>query len=96
MDDRKLSPDEPHQPLLEAPTERPGSCVSGWQCLVLLDEQDRSRWNRMLITEGTGLVERALVSGRAGPYALQVAIAAVHAEAPSAAATDWAQIVGLK
>lgn len=63
--------------------------------LVLLDAQDRSRWNRALITEGTVLVERALVSGRAGPYALQAAIAAVHAEAPSAAATDWAQIVAL-
>ncbi|WEN41661.1 ECF RNA polymerase sigma factor SigK [Thauera sp. GDN1] len=63
--------------------------------LVLLDAQDRSRWNRALITEGTALVERALVSGRAGPYALQAAIAAVHAEAPSAAATDWAQIVAL-
>lgn len=63
--------------------------------LVLLDEQDRSRWNRTLIAEGTALVEHALVSGRAGPYALQAAIAAVHAEAPTAAATDWAQIVGL-
>ncbi|MBK6974662.1 MAG: RNA polymerase sigma factor [Sterolibacteriaceae bacterium] len=63
--------------------------------LVLLDEQDRLRWNRALITEGTALVERALVSGRAGPYALQAAIAAVHAEAPTAAATDWAQIVAL-
>lgn len=63
--------------------------------LVLLDEQDRSQWNRALITEGTELVERALVSGRAGPYALQAAIAAVHAEAPTATATDWAQIVGL-
>jgi len=63
--------------------------------LVLLDEQDRSRWNRTLIAEGTALVERALLSGRAGPYALQSAIAAVHAEAPTAAATDWAQIVAL-
>ncbi|MFO1299815.1 MAG: RNA polymerase sigma factor [Burkholderiaceae bacterium] len=63
--------------------------------LVLLDEQDRSQWNRALIAEGTALVERALVSGRAGPYALQAAIAAVHAGAPTAAATDWAQIVAL-
>ncbi|MBP7655689.1 MAG: RNA polymerase sigma factor [Pseudoxanthomonas sp.] len=63
--------------------------------LVLLDEQDRSRWNRTLIAEGTALVEHALVSGRAGPYALQAAIAAVHAEAPTAAATDWAQILAL-
>ena len=63
--------------------------------LVLLDEQDRSLWKHELIAEGSALVERALGSGRVGPYALQAAIAAVHAEAPNAAATDWAQIVGL-
>lgn len=63
--------------------------------LVLLDEQDRSQWQRALIAEGTALVERALVAGTAGPYALQAAIAAVHAEAPTAAETDWVQIVGL-
>ncbi|SFH44099.1 RNA polymerase, sigma subunit, ECF family [Nitrosospira sp. Nsp14] len=63
--------------------------------LVLLDEQDRSQWKHELIAEGSALVERALGSGRVGPYALQAAIAAVHAEAPNAAATDWAQIVGL-
>ncbi|HSN41866.1 MAG TPA: RNA polymerase sigma factor [Burkholderiales bacterium] len=63
--------------------------------LVLLDEQDRTRWSRELIAEGTALVERALASRRIGPYTLQAAISAVHAEAPSAAATDWAQIVGL-
>jgi RNA polymerase sigma-70 factor (ECF subfamily) len=63
--------------------------------LVLLDEQDRSLWNGELIAEGLALVERALVSGSAGTYALQAAIAAVHAEAPAAAATDWAQIVAL-
>lgn len=63
--------------------------------LVLLDEQDRSQWQRALIAEGTALVERALVAGTAGPYALQAAIAAVHAEAPTAAGTDWVQIVGL-
>jgi RNA polymerase sigma-70 factor (ECF subfamily) len=63
--------------------------------LVLLADQDRSVWDRDLIAEGTALVERALASRRIGPYALQAAIAAVHAEAPSAAATDWAQIVGL-
>lgn len=57
--------------------------------LVLLDEQDRSQWQRALIAEGTALVERALVAGTAGPYALQAAIAAVHAEAPTAAGTDW-------
>ncbi|MEX2222504.1 MAG: RNA polymerase sigma factor [Candidatus Rokuibacteriota bacterium] len=63
--------------------------------LVLLDEQDRSLWSREQIAEGVALVERALSSRRIGPYTLQAAIAAVHAEAPSAGATDWAQIVGL-
>jgi RNA polymerase sigma-70 factor, ECF subfamily len=63
--------------------------------LVLLDEQDRARWDREKIAEGCALVERALRSRRFGPYALQAAIAAVHAEAPSAAAADRAQIVGL-
>jgi len=63
--------------------------------LVLLGDQDRSRWNRDQIAEGAALVERALSSRRFGPFTLQAAIAAVHAEAPSAAATDWAQIVGL-
>ncbi|HYH78571.1 MAG TPA: RNA polymerase sigma factor [Longimicrobium sp.] len=63
--------------------------------LVLLAEQDRSKWNREMIAEGCALVERALTSRRFGPYTLQAAIAAVHAEAPDAAATDWPQIVGL-
>ena len=63
--------------------------------LVLLGDQDRSLWSRDLITEGSALVQRALSSRRFGPYTLQAAIAAVHAEAASAAATDWAQIVGL-
>jgi len=63
--------------------------------LILLDDQDRARWSRTLIGEGTGLVERALASRRIGPYTLQAAISAVHAAAPTAAATDWAQIVGL-
>jgi RNA polymerase sigma-70 factor (ECF subfamily) len=63
--------------------------------LVLLDDQDRSLWNRDQIAEGSALVERALSSGRFGAYTLQAAIAAVHAAAPNAAATDWAQIVGL-
>ena len=63
--------------------------------LVLLDEQDRSLWNRELIAEGVALVERSLASRRIGPYSIQAAIAAVHAEAPTAAATDWQQIVGL-
>jgi RNA polymerase sigma-70 factor (ECF subfamily) len=63
--------------------------------LVLLDEQDRLLWNRDQIVEGTQLVERALRSKRFGPYTLQAAIAAVHAEAVAAGHTDWAQIVGL-
>jgi RNA polymerase sigma-70 factor (ECF subfamily) len=74
--------------------------------LILLDDQDRSLWNRDQIADGTKLVEQALssgpglserrrVEGRFGPYTLQAAIAAVHAGAPTAAATDWAEIVGL-
>ena len=63
--------------------------------LVLMDDQDRSLWNRDQIAEGSALAERALASHRIGPYSLQAAIAAVHGEAQSAAATDWAQIVGL-
>jgi|SRR5680860_146459 len=63
--------------------------------LVLLAEQDRALWNRDYIAEGSALVERALSSHSFGPYTLQATIAAVHAEARSPAATDWAQIVGL-
>ncbi len=63
--------------------------------VILLEQQDRSRWSRELIAEGTALVERSLASRRIGPYTLQAAISAVHAQAPTAAATDWAQIVGL-
>lgn len=63
--------------------------------LVLLEDQDRSLWRRELIAEGSALVERALASRRIGPYTLQAAISAVHAEARNAEATDWSQIVGL-
>jgi RNA polymerase sigma-70 factor (ECF subfamily) len=63
--------------------------------LILLDEQDRTLWSREQIAAGVSLVERALASRRIGPYTLQAAIAAVHAQAPSASATDWAQIVAL-
>jgi len=63
--------------------------------IVLLADQDRSLWNREQIADGTTLVEGALASGRAGPYALQAAIAALHAAAPSAGQTDWPQIVAL-
>jgi RNA polymerase sigma-70 factor, ECF subfamily len=63
--------------------------------IVLLEEQDRSLWDRDQIAEGVRLVEQALASRRFGPYTLQAAIAAVHAEAPTPDATDWRQIVGL-
>jgi RNA polymerase sigma-70 factor, ECF subfamily len=63
--------------------------------LVLLEDQDRSRWDATLIAEGISLIEAALASRRFGPYSIQGAIAAVHAEAATAAATDWPQIVGL-
>ena len=63
--------------------------------VILLDDQDRTLWDRGQIAEGARLVERALASRRIGPYTLQAAIAGVHAAAPTAADTDWAQIVGL-
>lgn len=63
--------------------------------IVLLDAQDRGLWRRDLIDEGSGLVARALSTRQVGPYTVQAAIAAVHAEATAAAATDWDQIVGL-
>jgi RNA polymerase sigma-70 factor (ECF subfamily) len=63
--------------------------------LILLDDQDRSLWNRDQIAEGLALVERALQSKRFGPYTLQAAISAVHAETKSAAETDWARIAAL-
>jgi RNA polymerase sigma-70 factor, ECF subfamily len=63
--------------------------------LILLENQDRSLWNREQIAEGVALVEKALTSRRFGPYTLQAAIAAVHAEAESTAATDWRQVVAL-
>jgi RNA polymerase sigma-70 factor (ECF subfamily) len=63
--------------------------------IVLLDDQDRSLWDRALMAEGVALVERVLTSRRFGPYALQAAIAAVHADSATAAETDWPQIAGL-
>lgn len=63
--------------------------------LILLGDQDRSLWNQRQISEGGRLVEQALALQRIGPYTLQAAIAAVHAESPSAAETDWGQIIGL-
>ncbi len=63
--------------------------------IILLNDQDRSLWNQDQIAEGKALVERALSSRQVGPYTLQAAIAAVHADADTPAATDWAQIVAL-
>ena len=63
--------------------------------MILLEDQDRSRWNREMIAEGVRLVEQALQTRTFGPYTIQAAISAVHAEAPTAAATDWTEIVGL-
>ena len=63
--------------------------------LILLDDQDRSLWNRDQIVEGLALVERSLAARQIGPYTIQAAIAAVHANALDAAATDWTQIVAL-
>jgi len=63
--------------------------------LILLEDQDRSLWDRALIEEGSRLVEQALRARRTGAYAVQAAIAAVHATAPRSADTDWNEIVGL-
>src|SRR5262249_36335907 len=63
--------------------------------IVLLEGQDRSRWDRAKIAEGLALVQRALAAPRLGPYAIQAAIAGVHAQATSAVQTDWNEIVGL-
>jgi RNA polymerase sigma-70 factor, ECF subfamily len=79
--------------LLQESRRAARSAVSGE--LILLENQDRSLWNREQIEEGVALVKKALESRRFGHYTLQAAIAAVHAEAESAAATDWPQIVAL-
>jgi RNA polymerase sigma-70 factor (ECF subfamily) len=63
--------------------------------LILLEDQDRALWDWNQITEGGSLVQRALAAGQVGPYTIQAAIAAEHAQASSSAATDWAQIVQL-
>lgn len=79
--------------LLQESRSRARSTAEG--DVILLDRQDRTLWDRELIGEGIALVERALKSGRVGAYSLQAAIAAVHAEAQTADATDWPQIVAL-
>jgi RNA polymerase sigma-70 factor, ECF subfamily len=63
--------------------------------LILLENQNRALWNRDQITEGVSLVARTLSSGQVGPYTIQAAIAAAHAQAPSSTTTDWARIVAL-
>lgn len=92
-----LCPQEPEAEGLLALTllhhSRTGSRLGALGDLVPLESQDRRRWDRQLIVEGTVLLETALRRGRPGPYQLQAAVAALHAEAPSFAETDWRQIV---
>ncbi|MDH6137509.1 RNA polymerase sigma-70 factor (ECF subfamily) [Kitasatospora sp. MAA4] len=95
----ELMPDEPEvlgllALLLLIQSRQPARTAPGG-ALVLLADQDRSRWDRELIAEGQALVRRCLRLGRPGPYQLQAAINAVHSDAPTAAATDWRQIVRL-
>jgi RNA polymerase sigma-70 factor (ECF subfamily) len=71
---------------------RAATRFDGWGRLVRLADQDRARWNRALIAEATGLLDRALALRRPGPYQVQAAIAALHAEAPDYERTDWNQI----
>jgi RNA polymerase sigma-70 factor (ECF subfamily) len=74
---------------------RSATRVDGQGEIVLLEDQDRTRWNQAQINEGVGLLERALLSGVKSPYAIQAAIAALHAQAETAADTDWPQIASL-
>jgi len=96
---RLLSELRPEPEVLLAPMllqeSRRSARTSRTEELILLENQDRSLWNREQIAEGVALVEKALKSRRFGSYTLQAAIAAVHAEAESVAATDWRQIVAL-
>ena len=95
----ELLPEEPEATgllalLLLVDARRPGR-VDAAGHLVLLEDQDRSRWDRAAIVEGAALVERALRAARPGPYQIQAAIAACHSTAPDAAATDWGEIAAL-
>jgi RNA polymerase sigma-70 factor (ECF subfamily) len=95
----ELMPDEPEAigllALMLLHSSRSETRVSPKGELVLLEEQDRSRWNRERIEEGTALVKDALPGGSPGPYVIQAAIAAVHANAERAEDTDWREIVTL-
>ncbi|MEV4450930.1 RNA polymerase sigma factor [Streptomyces mirabilis] len=95
----ELMPDEPEALgllalMLLIESRRPARATPDGD-LILLSEQDRSRWDRDLITEGQTLVRRCLRRDRPGPYQIQAAINAVHSDAPTAAATDWGQILRL-
>lgn len=95
----ELMPDEPEVTgllalMLLTEARRPARSTAGGD-LVLLADQDRSRWDRALVAEGQELVRRCLRRDQPGPYQLQAAIAAVHSDAPTAAATDWRQVVAL-
>ena len=95
----RLMPDEPEVTgllalMLLTESRRPARAGPDGS-LVLLADQDRGRWDRSLIAEGQALVRRCLRRGRPGPYQIQAAIAAVHSDAPTAAATDWDQILVL-
>src|SRR6201995_927235 len=97
---RRLLPDEPEVAgllalMLLTDARRPARTAPDGVSLVPLAEQDRSRWDRAKIDEGTTLITAALAQGSAGPYQLQAAIAAVHDEAETMDDTDWPQILGL-
>jgi RNA polymerase sigma factor (sigma-70 family) len=97
---RRLLPDEPEVAgllalMLLIDARRPARTAPDGVSLVPLADQDRSRWDRAAIDEGTALITGALAQGRTGPYQLQAAIAAVHDEAETMDATDWPQILGL-
>ena len=95
----RLMPDEPEPmgllALMRLHLARVDARFSPDGALILLPDQDRRRWDQPAITEAVALVERSLRARRAGPYQLQAAIVAVHAESPSYAETDWAEVVAL-